>query len=103
MTTTNKSKYYNHSHISEVKFRQLIKCFSMDLNANEAAKLTNTSHTSCREIFLKHRIYIFHNLLESNISQGELELDESYFGAKRVRGKRGRVDADKTPVFGLLK
>ena len=75
----------------------------MDLNANETAKLTNISHVSCKKIFLKLRIYIFHNLLESNISQGESELDESYFGAKRVRGKRGRGDAGKTPVFGLLK
>jgi len=103
MATTNKNKYYNHSHISEVKFRQLIKCFSMDLNANETAKLTNISHVSCKKIFLKLRIYIFHNLLESNISQGEFELDESYFGAKRVRGKRRGGDAGKTPVFGLLK
>ena len=31
------------------------------------------------------------------------ELDESYFGAKRIRGKRGRGAAGKTPVFGLLK
>jgi transposase-like protein len=30
-------------------------------------------------------------------------LDESYFGTKRVRGKRGRGAAGKTPVFGLLK
>jgi transposase len=32
---------------------------------------------------------------------GVFELDESYFGAKRVRGKRGRGAAGKTPVFGL--
>ena len=31
------------------------------------------------------------------------KLDESYFGAKRIRGKRGRGAAGKTPVFGLLK
>lgn len=35
--------------------------------------------------------------------QGNFEVDESYFGAKRVRGKRGRGAAGKTPVFGLLK
>ena len=34
---------------------------------------------------------------------GDFELDESYFGAKRVRGKKGRGAAGKTPVFGLLK
>jgi len=34
---------------------------------------------------------------------GEIEVDESYFGARRVRGKRGRGAAGKTIVFGLLK
>jgi len=34
---------------------------------------------------------------------GELEADESYFGARRVRGKRGRGASGKTIVFGLLK
>ena len=34
---------------------------------------------------------------------GIFKLDESYFGAKRVRGKRGRGAAGKTPVFGVLK
>ena len=35
--------------------------------------------------------------------QGEVEADESYFGPRRVRGKRGRGAAGKTIVFGLLK
>ena len=103
MKTASKNKYYNRSHISEKKFRQLIKCFSLDLNANETSKLVNISHVSCKKIFLKLRIYIFKNLLNSESSLGEFELDESYFGAKRVRGKRGRGAAGKTPVFGLLK
>ena len=34
---------------------------------------------------------------------GEIKIDESYFGAKRIRGKRGRGASGKTPVFGLLK
>jgi transposase-like protein len=42
-------------------------------------------------------------LKESGLETGEFELDESYFGAKRLRGKRGRGAAGKTPVFGLLK
>jgi putative transposase len=31
----------------------------------------------------------------------EIEIDESYFGAKRVRGERGRGTTNKTPVFLL--
>ncbi len=33
----------------------------------------------------------------------DLEVDESYFGVRRVRGKRGRGVKGKTIVFGLLK
>ena len=32
-----------------------------------------------------------------------MEVDESYFGARRVRGKRGRGAVGKTPVIGLFK
>ena len=34
---------------------------------------------------------------------GEIEVDESYFGAKRSRGKRGRGAFGKTAVFGVFK
>jgi len=34
--------------------------------------------------------------------EGEVEIDESYFGGRR-KGKRGRGAAGKVPVFGLLK
>ena len=40
--------------------------------------------------------------LESPL-QGAVEVDESYFGAHRVRGKCGRGAYGKTIVFGLLK
>jgi hypothetical protein len=36
---------------------------------------------------------------ESCFSVGEIEVDESYFGARRVRGKRGRGAAGKTKVL----
>jgi len=38
------------------------------------------------------------NRKESTFS-GEIELDESCFGAKRIRDKRGHGAAGKTPVF----
>ena len=33
---------------------------------------------------------------------GEVEVDKSYFGARRVRGKKGRGAGGKTIVFGIL-
>jgi len=34
---------------------------------------------------------------------GEIEVDESFFGTRRVKGKRGRGAQGKTIVFGLYK
>ncbi len=98
-----KNKYYRRSHISESKFRQLLRCFALDLNAYEASRLTGISHRSCKVIYSKLRLHIAKFCIGNPVSSGEFELDESYFGAKRVRGKRGRGAAGKTPVFGLLK
>jgi transposase-like protein len=39
----------------------------------------------------------------SPFSSCEIEVDESYFGARRVRGKRGRGAGGKTIVFGIYK
>ena len=35
-------------------------------------------------------------------SLARFEVDESYFGARRVRGKKGRGVGGKTIVFGIL-
>lgn len=35
--------------------------------------------------------------------RGTVEVDESYFGPRRVKGRRGRGAARKTPVFGIYK
>jgi Transposase and inactivated derivatives len=40
---------------------------------------------------------------ESPFEAGEIEIDESYFGARRVRGIRGRGARGKHIVFGLIK
>ena len=40
---------------------------------------------------------------ESPFEKGEIEIDESYFGARGVRGKKGRGSYGKIIVFGLKK
>ncbi len=39
----------------------------------------------------------------SPFSSCQVEVDESYFGARRVKGKRGRGASGKTKVFGIFK
>ena len=96
--------FYRRSRISAKKFRQLLRLFALDLTATDAAQLTGLTRKSVTTIFLKIRARIAEECeRHSPFSSGQVEVDESYFGARRVRGKRGRGASGKTIVFGLLK
>ena len=98
-----KNKYIKVAKFSEEKFRLILKCFSNDITASQTSKLVKLNRNTINRVYTLLRKRIFE--LESNLGKdsGIFELDESYFGARRVRGKRGRGAAGKTPVFGLLK
>lgn len=99
-----KNKYIKHTHISERKFKEIIKLFSLDLEAKQISNLTNISENTICKILTKIRIRLS-KLCEENsyFNKGEIEVDESYFGARRVKGKRGRGSGSKTKVFGMKK
>jgi transposase len=99
-----RNRYYRRAHISERKFRQLVRYFALDFSATDTAHLTGLTRKSVTMIFLKIRQRLAQECERASpLSSGEVEVDESYFGARRVRGKRGRGAAGKTPVFDLLK
>ena len=98
-----KNRYYTRSRITEAKFRQIVRCFALDLTASNTAEFTSVSVRSINPIFLKIRQRIAESCESNSPLQGAVEVDESYFGAQRVRGKRGRGAYGKTIVFGLLK
>ena len=99
-----KNKYLYHAHIDERTFRQILRAFCLDIEATKVAKMYQISRPSVNKLYasIRHRIV---QLCESDevLSEGEFELDESYFGARRVRGIRGRGAKGKTIVFGILK
>lgn len=101
--STTKNRYYRRSRIAEKQFRRLIKAFAMDLTATDSAELTGLSVRSTNDIYLKLRRRIAEHCEAQSPFRGEVEIDESYFGPKRVRGKRGRGAGNKTIVFGVLK
>lgn len=99
-----KNKYSVKSHITESKFRRILRYFSSDFDASQCAKLTKLTRKTINRLYHKFRVRIYQ--IEENQSDkihGEIEIDESYFGARRVRGKRGRGAKGKVPVVGLLK
>ena len=99
-----KNKYIKATHISERKFRELLKLFCEDISASTASRLLSLSTKTVQRIYTLLRARILSLAAEENRPfTGEVEVDESYFGARRVRGKRGRGASGKTPVIGLLK
>jgi transposase-like protein len=98
-----KNRYQKRAHISEQKFKEIVYCFATDLTAQDTAKLVGISRNSINKIFNKIRQRLLSITSLEGQFEGDVELDESYFGARRVRGKRGRGASGKTPVFGLLK
>ena len=98
-----RNRYYARPRISERKFRQLLRYFAMDFSATGVAQLTGVRRKAVTLIFLKTRRRIAEECERASPFSGEVEVGECYFGARRVRGKRGRGAGGKTPVFGLLK
>ena len=98
------NRYYRRSRIAEWKFRLLARYFALDLTASAVAQLTGLSERTVIVIFGKMRQRIAQECeRQSPFNNGEVEVDESYFGPHRVRGKRGRGASGKTIVFGLFK
>jgi len=100
VSTTN--RYSKRSRISEAKFRELVRYFSLDLDAQKIALLTNLNRNTVNRYLLLIRKRIAEFCEHSSPFQGVIEIDESYFGAKRIKGRRGRGAYGKTPVFGIL-
>lgn len=98
-----KNKYCIRSRISEALFRSVLKYFALDIEAKKIAQLTNLSEMSLCNYLKAIRKRIALECEHEAMMSGEVEVDESYFGPRRVRGKKGRGAYKKTPVFGLLK
>ena len=92
------------SRLSEAKQAKLIEHFVAGTTARCASDLVGVNRNTAAYYFQRLRdIIAYHAEQEAHeIFEGEIEVDESYFGGAR-KGKRGRGAAGKVPVFGLLK
>jgi transposase len=97
-----------YSKLSNYTIKKIIHCFCIDIDATKTSELLELNrHTINRYYHLFRKAIYLHQTLELSKLMGDVELDESYFGAKRVRGfygklKRGRGTL-KQPVFGIFK
>ncbi len=78
--------------------------FCTDVSALTASKLTVVNRKTSQRIYELLRMKVVEMATEeARPFTGEVEIDESYFGPRRVRGRRGRGAGGKTPVIGLHK
>jgi transposase-like protein len=91
--------------LSRYVFKKLLWYFCLDLTATQIALLTGLNrNTINRYVNIFRRLIFSFQVTELKRFKGDIELDESYFGPRRLKGtaitKRGR-GTHKQPVFGI--
>ena len=91
-----------HSRLTHFQSNKLLEHFVAGTPARTAADLADVNRNTARQFYRKLRQIIAWQIEEEWQFDGEIEVDESYFGGVR-KGKRGRGAAGKVAVFGILK
>lgn len=97
-----------YARISQYKVKKIIKHFCYDITASKTAGLLSINRNTINHWYMVFRRAIYaHQMEEFEKILGEAEVDESYFGARRKRGYRGKLKrgrgTQKQPVFGIFK
>lgn len=97
---------YN-SKLSDYKVKKIIQCFCIDIDATKTAKLLELNRNTINRWYSIFRQEIYeYQTNQKNKLYGPIEVDESYFGAKRQRGYHGKLKRGrgtlKQPVFGIF-
>ncbi|MCJ7577508.1 MAG: IS1595 family transposase [candidate division Zixibacteria bacterium] len=88
--------------ISAIDWFWIIKLFELELSTRKIAKQVSISYpTVLKAVDLIRRSIVTESKGDRDLIEGEVEMDEAYFGGKR-KGKRGRGAGHKIPVFGIL-
>lgn len=84
--------------------KRLLEYFVLEVTARSAADMLQIHPNSAALFYTKVHLLITKQLVldAQQRFDGNIELDESYFGGVR-KGKRGRGAAGKVIVFGILK
>ena len=97
-----KGSIFERMKIPLEKFVMALKLFEMEISALKASEQLGLTHVTTMGLFDLFREIVYRESLpQGDNYNGEIELDESYFGGRR-KGNRGRGAANKIPVFGIL-
>ena len=102
---TYKNSYKMNTKIDNKILLKILKYFCMDFSATDTSRLLKIRRPTINNMYNYFRqvIFEYETSIENEVMNWIIELDESYFWPKRVRGKRWRWAGGKIKVFGLLK
>ena len=93
--------YKRKSRLASRQQVKLIEFVVIEATSRSSAEIVGVQPNTAAKFFMRLRKLIASRLPSYELN-GEVEIDESYFGGKR-KGMRGRGAAGKVTVFGLLK
>ena len=99
-------KVHFRRRISRQKYTILFKSFVSDIPASKVSDIAGVNRKTADRYYTLFRNALLADALSErnhlDLKNG-IEVDESYFGPNRIRGKRGRGAGKKIIVLGLLK
>jgi transposase len=95
-------RWINQGRLSCVQWLSIIKLFELEVSVRKMSQQMRLSYRAVYRAVSAIRLSILSHARDAEgLLDGEIEIDESYFGGRR-KGKRGRGAAGKVPVFGIL-
>jgi len=97
---------FKRLRISKKKFNLIVRCFATDIPASKTAFILRLNRNTVNRYYYLLRRLIIQEEKEKRrlfLVEQKAEVDEAYFGPRRVRGKRGRGAGRKIVVVGILK
>jgi transposase len=96
-----------YSKISDFKIKKIIRCFCADIDATKTSIILGLNRKTINHYFHLFREQIYnHQIQDFNKFFGIVEVDESYFGPSRIRGRQGPCRRGRgtwrQPVFGVF-
>ena len=97
---------FKNSKLSRYTAGKIIECFCIDIDATKTALLLKLNRKTVNRYFLAFRRLIYlHQVSQKEQILGVVEVDESFFGPARVRGRPGPPKRGpgphKQPVLGI--
>ena len=97
-----KNKDVKRVRISEAKIREIVRYVAADLTALPAAALSGLNRHTVNRLYRGVRERMLLACEAQRRLLGVVAVDERFFGARRVTGRRGRGASGKTVVFGIF-